>query len=64
MRLLFYNENLTTKTNVAWVDDITEIELDKHKKLHVFLCVDIHSNNIIASSNSRKSSSRAIYAYV
>lgn len=40
------NENITVKTNISWVADITEIELDKQKKLHVFLCVDIHSNNI------------------
>lgn len=49
------NENITAKTNIAWVADITEIELDKYKKLYVFLCVDIiHSNNIIASNISRK----------
>jgi len=59
MRKYYYenvlaNENITAKTNIAWVADITEIELDKQKKLHVFLCVDIHSNNIIATSISRK----------
>jgi integrase len=59
MRKYYYenvlaNENITAKTNVAWVADITEIKLDKQKKLHIFLCVDIHSNNIIASSISRK----------
>ena len=36
------------------VGDITEIELDQHKKLHVFLCMDVHSNVIIANSISRK----------
>ena len=29
------NENITAKTNVAWVGDITNIELDQHKKLYV-----------------------------
>ena len=51
---LLANENITAKTNIAWVADITEIELDKQKKFYVFLCVDIHSNNIIAISSSRK----------
>lgn len=47
------NEKITAKTNVAWVADITEIELDQNKKLHVFLCVDVHSNIIIANTISR-----------
>ena len=47
------NENVTAKTNVAWVGDITEIELDQQKKLYVFLCVDVHSNKIIANSISQ-----------
>lgn len=48
------NENVTAKTNIAWVADITEIELYQHKKFYVFLCVDINSNVIIANSISRK----------
>lgn len=48
------NENITAKTNIAWVANITEIELYQHKKLYVFLCVDVHSNVIIANSISRK----------
>lgn len=48
------NENIIAKTNIAWVADITEIERYKPKKLYIFLCVDAHSNNIIASSISRK----------
>ena len=48
------NENITAKTNIAWVADITEIELHQQKKLYVFLCVDAHSNIIIANSISRK----------
>ncbi len=48
------NQNITAKENIAWVADITEIGLDKQKKLYIFLCVDIHSNNIITSNISRK----------
>ena len=48
------NENITAKTNIAWVADVTKIELYQYKKLYVFLCVDVHSNVIIASSISRK----------
>ena len=47
------NENITAKTNVAWVADITENELDQQKKLYVFLCVDVHSNIVIANTISR-----------
>lgn len=47
------NENITAKTNVAWVADRTEIELDQQKKIYVFLCVDVHSNIVIASIISR-----------
>lgn len=47
------NENITAKTNVAWVRDITNIELDQQKKLYVFLCVDVHSNIVIANTISQ-----------
>ena len=47
------NENITAKTNVAWVADITKIDLDHHKKLYIFLCVDVHSNIIIANTLSQ-----------
>ena len=48
------NQNITAKVNIAWVADITEIGLDKQKKLYIFLCIDIHSNNIITTDISRK----------
>lgn len=54
------NENITAKTNVAWVADITEIELDQQKKLYVFLCVDVHSNIVIATISQSIITSHAI----
>jgi transposase InsO family protein len=48
------NQNKTAKTNIAWVADITEIELNRNKKLYVFLCLDIHSNTIIAQTFSQR----------
>lgn len=42
------------KSNVAWVADITVIELKENKKFYVFLCIDIHTNNIIAHTSSQK----------
>lgn len=50
---MLLTQNITAKTNIAWVADITEIELDQQKKLYVFLCVDVHSNIIIANTISR-----------
>lgn len=47
------SQNITAKTNIAWVADITEVELDKQKKLYLFLCVDIHTNIVIAQTMSR-----------
>ena len=48
------NENITAKTNITWVVNITEIELDQQKKLYMFLCVDVHSNIVIADIINRK----------
>ena len=42
---LLANQNKTAKTNVTWVADITEVELNQNKKLYIFLCIDIHTNN-------------------
>ena len=41
------SQNITAKPNVAWVADITTIDL-KFKKLNVYLCIDIHTNTVIA----------------
>lgn len=48
------NQNETTKTNIVWVCDITEIELNQNKKIYVFLCLDIHTNSVIAYTTSQK----------
>ena len=41
------NQNGTAKNNVAWV--ATTLELFQDQKIYVFLCIDIHSNLVIAS---------------
>ncbi len=46
------NENITPKTNLSWFADITELKLDKQKNFYIFLWLDCHSNNIIASNIS------------
>ena len=48
------NQNETAKNNVAWVADFTTLELFRDQKIHVFLCIDIHSNLVIASTISKK----------
>ena len=51
---LLVNQNKTEKVNVAWVGDITEIDLDQNKKIYIFLCLDIHTNKIVAQTMSKK----------
>ena len=51
---LLANQNKTAKADIAWLTDITEIELDQNKKLYIFLCIDIHTNKIIARTISQK----------
>lgn len=48
------NENITAKTNVTWVADFTTLKLFQGQKAEVFICVDIHSNLIVASTISKK----------
>jgi hypothetical protein len=55
------NQNVTAKTNIAWVADITTLKLLRDQKAYVFLCIDIHTNYIVSaiipymsSKNSRK----------
>ncbi len=48
------NQNITAKPNIAWAADITEFELVGNKKLYVFLCLDIHTNSIIAHTAGKK----------
>jgi transposase InsO family protein len=51
---LLTNQNITSRTNIVWGADITEIEIDQKKKFYVYLCIDIHSNKIIATTSSKK----------
>ena len=48
------NQNETAKNNIAWVADFTTLESFRDQKIHVFLCIDIHSNLVVASIISKK----------
>ena len=48
------NQNVTAKNNIAWVADFTTLELFRDQKIHVFLCIDIHSNLVVADIISKK----------
>ena len=48
------NQNVTAKTNVAWVADITTLELLRGLKIYVFLCIDIHTNYIVSAIISNR----------
>lgn len=50
---LLNNQNETAKNDIAWAADITEIELSENKKYQIFLCLDIHTNKIIAKTSSQ-----------
>lgn len=47
-------QNVTIRPNVAWVADITTMVLEGYtpslpvKKLHIFLCIDVHTNVVVA----------------
>jgi len=60
---LHSNENQTAKNNIVWTADITSVKLnpDREGKLFIFLCIDIHTNTIIAYKTSISTfTSRAI----
>ena len=48
------NQNITAKTNITWVADITTLQLVRGRKAHVFLCLDIHTNYIVSAIISTK----------
>ena len=48
------NQNITAKTNIAWVADITTLKLFRDQKAYVFLCIDIHTNIIIGHVISKQ----------
>ena len=47
------NQNITARPDLVWVADITSVELRHSKKLFIFLCIDVHTNNIIAHTTSK-----------
>ena len=51
---LLSNQNLTATTNITWVADITTLRLFRGQKVFVFLCIDIHTNYIVASLISKQ----------
>jgi integrase/transposase InsO family protein len=54
------NQNITAKVNVAWVADITYVELLEGQKLYIFLCNDIHTNKIICSTTGKRITAKSI----
>lgn len=46
---LLQNQNHTARPNVAWVADITHLEIKERKEVFIFICIDIYSNQIVAS---------------
>jgi transposase InsO family protein len=51
---VLYNQNKTAKPNYVWVADITTLKLFRNQKAYVFLCIDIYTNILIASTISKK----------
>lgn len=49
---LLSNQNVTKTTNITWAVDITTLRLFRSKK--AFLCIDIHTNYIVASLISKR----------
>ena len=51
---LLSNQNVTATTNITWAANITTLRLFRGKKAFVFLCIDIHTNYIVASLISKR----------
>lgn len=47
------SQNMTALNNVVWVADTSKLELYQGKKAHIFICIDIHTNLIVASCISK-----------
>jgi len=45
---------LTAKPNVVWAADCTSLDLEMFPKIHLFLCIDIHTNFIVTYKTSKK----------
>lgn len=48
------NQNITAKPNIVWVADCTLLDLGVSTKIHLFLCIDIHTNCIVTHKTSKK----------
>lgn len=46
---LLSNQNVIATTNIAWASDIKTLSLFRGQKAFGFLCIDIHTNYIVAS---------------
>ena len=42
---LLANQNVTAKTNIAWVADITTLKLVRNREVYVFICIFSIQNN-------------------
>ena len=49
------NQNITAKPNIVWAGDCTLLDLGVFPNIHLFLCVDIYTNTIIAHKFSKNS---------
>lgn len=47
------SQNITAQTKAVWVADITHLELIGGVKAYVFLCIDAHTNYVVASAFSK-----------
>lgn len=49
------SQNITAKTDIVWAADFSTLELkDGENKLHIFICIDLHTNYVLACSASLK----------
>ena len=48
------SQNFTAKPNLVWVADCTSLNLGIFPKINLFICIDIHTNTVIATKMSKK----------
>lgn len=48
------DQNIIAKPNVVWAADFTTNDFIEGKKLNIFICLDTHTNKIVAYSCSTK----------
>jgi transposase InsO family protein len=47
------SQNITARNNVVWAGDTSKLELYRGQTVHIFVCIDIHTNLIVASFISK-----------